>query len=329
LQGWAGNGYGLQIIPRAGMLVRIRYLFGDPDRPFVAGCLPTGMNALPSALPMHKSRLTLRTRSLRSGGDDRVHFNEITLEDAAEKEELFLHAGHDYRRKVLHDERTEIDHDESRAVGNDQTLEVNGKRTKTVHKDEIITVKQKRTTTVQGDNTRHVHGKDSHTVHKEQAITVHGPRTVTVDKLDKGLYSAGRDETVTGDDKLHVTKRHVVVADEEWRAEQGPTELVLQGGHARLHAGGDITLMVDGAQLYMQKNGTAILECNTQVELKCGESSIVMTPSKIEIASPEVQLSGSNGAVTLDRGGATTTGLNVSSTAMVKNELTGAFVKAN
>jgi type VI secretion system secreted protein VgrG len=39
LQGWAGNGYGLQIIPRAGMLVRIRYLFGDPDRP-VRGRLP-------------------------------------------------------------------------------------------------------------------------------------------------------------------------------------------------------------------------------------------------------------------------------------------------
>jgi type VI secretion system secreted protein VgrG len=329
LQGWAGNGYGLQIIPRAGMLVRIRYLFGDPDRPFVAGCLPTGMNALPSALPMHKTRLTLRTRSLRSGGDDRVHFNEITLEDAAEKEELFIHAGHDYRRKVLHDERTEIDHDETRAVGNDQTLEVNGKRTKTVHKDEVITVKQKRVTTVQGDNSRHVHGKDTQAVQKEQVVTVHGPRTVTVDKLDKGTFYAGRDQTVTGDDKLHVTGRHVAIADEEWRAQQGATELVLKEGHARLNAAGDITLKVNGAQLKMAKDGSAVLECTTKIALTCGDSSIVVTPSKIEIASPEVQLTGTNGAVTLDRAGATTTGLNVSSTALVKNELTGAFVKAN
>jgi type VI secretion system secreted protein VgrG len=329
LQGWAGNGYGLQIIPRAGMLVRIRYLFGDPDRPFVAGCLPTGMNALPSPLPMHKTRLTLRTRSLRSGGDDRVHFNEITLEDAAQKEELFIHAGHDYRRKVLHDERTEIDHDESRAVGNDQTLEVNGKRTKTVHKDETITVKQKRATTVEGDNTRHVHGKDTQTVQKEQVVTVHGPRTVTVDKLEKGIFYAGRDETVTGDDKLHVTKRHVAIADEEWRAQQGATELVLKDGHARLNAAGDITFEVKGARLKLQDDGTAVLACDQQIELMCGESSIVVTPSRIEIASPEVQLTGTNGAVTLDRAGATTTGLNVSSTAMVKNELTGAFVKAN
>ena len=79
----------------------------------------------------------------------------------------------------------------------------------------------------------------------------------------------------------------------------------------------------------MGKDGSAVLRCNTKVELKCGDSSIVVTPSKVEIASPEVQLTGTNGAVTLDRAGATTTGLNVSSTALVKNELTGAFVKAN
>jgi type VI secretion system secreted protein VgrG len=295
----------------------------------VAGCLPTGMNVLPSALPMHKTRLTLRTRSLRAGGDDREHFNEITLEDAAEKEELFIHAGHDYRRKVLHDERTEIDHDETRAVGNDQTLEVNGKRTKTVHKDETITVKQKRTTTVQGDNTRHVLGKDTQMVQKEQIVTVHGPRTTTVDQPETGKFLAGREENVVGDDKLHVSQRHVVIADQEWRAEQGPTAFSLKGGHALLEAGGNITFRVDGATLTMENGGKAVLTCNKTVELKCGESSIVMTPEKIEIASPTVQLTGKNGGVTLDRSGATTNGLNVTSTAMVKNELHGTIVKAN
>jgi type VI secretion system secreted protein VgrG len=329
LQGWAGNGYGLQIIPRAGMLVRLRYLFGDPDRPFVAGCLPTGANVLPSALPMHKSRLTLRTRSLRAGGDDREHFNEITLDDAAEREELFIHAGRDYHRKVLHDERTEIDHDESRAVGNDQTLEVKGQRTKTVHKDETITIKQKRTTTVQGDNTRTVHGNDTQTVEKEQVVTVHGPRTTTVDKHEKGIFFDGRDEDVKGDDRLHVSQQHLVIADQEWLAQQGPTSFSLKEGHARLNAGGDITLHVEGAEFRIQKGGKAVLECDTKVQIVCGSSSIVMTPDKIEIAAPEVLLTGDNGAVKLDRSGATTTGLNVTSTATVKNELTGAFVKAN
>lgn len=329
LQGWAGDGYGLQIIPRAGMLVRIRYLFGDPDRPFVAGCLPTVDNVLPSALPEQKTRLTLRTRSLRAAGSDLQHFNEITLDDAAEREALFIHAGRDYHRKVLHDERTEIDHDETRMVGNDQTLEVKGQRTKTVHKDEVVTVKHKRTTTVQGDDSRHVLGKDSLTVEKEQVVTVHGPRTTTIDELETGVFLASRDEKVTGDDKLHVTERHVTIADGEWRAEQGPTHLSLTGGNARLDAGGNIVLEVQGAKLTMEKGGKALLTCDTSVSLVCDGSSIVMTPEKIEIASPEVQLTGAAGSIKLDRAGATTTGSNVCSTATQKNELTGAFVKAN
>ncbi|HXU80398.1 MAG TPA: hypothetical protein VN914_03310, partial [Polyangia bacterium] len=202
---------------------------------------------------------------------------------------------------------------------------------KTVHKDETITVKQKRETTVQGDNTRHVHGKDTQTVHKEQVVTVHGPRTTTVDQLEKATFRAGRDEKVIGVDKLHVTKQHLVTADQEWQAKQGPTEFVLKEGHARLKAGGNIVLKVDGAELTLAKDGKATLKCDAKVELLCGKSAIVMTPEKIEISSPEVQLTGGegNGAVKLDRTGAATSGLNVTSTALAKNELTGAIVKAN
>jgi uncharacterized protein involved in type VI secretion and phage assembly len=175
-----------------------------------------------------------------------VHFNEITLDDAAEKEELFIHAGHDYRRKVLHDERTEIDHDETRAVGNDQTLEVHGKRTKTVHKDETITVKQKRVTTVQGDNTRHVHGKDTQTVHKEQVVTCTGPAP-HVDQLDKGTFRRAARRR----DRRRQAARdqaHVVIADEEWRPSRGRPSSVLKEGHARLWPAGTSPSRSTGAR---------------------------------------------------------------------------------
>jgi type VI secretion system secreted protein VgrG len=328
-QAWAGPGYGVQIIPRAGMLVRLRYLFGDPDRPFVAGCLPTGTNVLPSRPTEEKTRLTIRTRSLRDGGDDLEHFNEITLDDAAEHEQVFIRAGRDYRRKVLNDERVEIDHNEQRVVGHDQVLEVKGTREKTVHQDEAILVKKKRSTNIQGDDDRHVHGKDSLTVEKDQTSTVGGKRSTNVKDLDSGTFMAGRTESVKGDDKLHVSQKLTTIADEEWRAVQGLTELVLKDGDATLKAGGDITLRVKGARLKMDANGKAVLECNEKISLECGEASIVMSPDKIEVAAPEVQLSGTNGSVKLDRGGVTTTGLNVSSTAMASNEITGAFVKAN
>jgi type VI secretion system secreted protein VgrG len=328
-QAWAGPGYGVQIIPRAGMLVRLRYLFGDPDRPFVAGCLPTGTNVLPSRPPEEKTRLTIRTRSLRDGGNDLEHFNEITLDDAAEHEQVFIRAGRDYRRKVLNDERVEIDRDEQRVVGHNQVIEVKGTREKTVHEDEAILVKKKRSTNIQGDDGRHVHGKDRLTVENDQTITVGGKRSTTVKDLDSGTFLAGRSESVKGDDQLHVSQKLTITADEEWRAVQGPTELVLRDGDVRLKAGGSITLEIKGARLKMDPQGKAVLECNEKISLLCGEASIVMSPDKIEVAAPEVELSGTNGSVKLDRGGVTTNGLNVSSTAMASNEITGAFVKAN
>jgi type VI secretion system secreted protein VgrG len=174
-----------------------------------------------------------------------------------------------------------------------------------------------------------VHGKDTQTVEGDQKLTVHGTRTTTVDKHETGKFLDGRDETVTGDDVLHVSQKRTVTADVEWRATQGPTTFTLKEGNAELKAGGAIVLTVANARLKLGADGKATLEANETIVLGCGQSSIVMTPTKIEIASPELALTGANGSVKLDDRGATTTGLNVSSTAMTKNELTGAIVKAN
>jgi type VI secretion system secreted protein VgrG len=83
-QAWVGDAYGAQILPRAGMLVRIEYLCRDPDRPVIAGCFPEGRNVLPAPVPEQKARLTIRTHSLRDGARDDTRWNELALDDAAE-----------------------------------------------------------------------------------------------------------------------------------------------------------------------------------------------------------------------------------------------------
>jgi len=328
-QAWAGVGYGVQIIPRAGMLVRLRYLYGDPDRPLVVGCLPTGHNVLPSPPPDEKTRLTVRTHSLRQGGQDQDHWNEISLDDASGREQILVRAGHDYRQKVLHDESVDIGHDEERQVGRDQRLHVEGSRHKTVDHEESILVIKKRTVSIVGDDERHVKGNDTVIIGKDQTIGVLGARSTTVGGHETAAFLAGREETVTGDDELHVSASLTSVADKRWRASQGPTDFVMEDGDVTLQAGGDIILEVQGARLKMESGGKAVLEVNEKISLVCGEASIVISPDKVEIAAPEVELSGANGAVKLDRAGATTTGLNVSSSAVGTNQITGAFVKAN
>ncbi len=90
-QPWAGRGYGAQTIPRIGMEVGVSFMEGDPDHPIIVCCMPNA-NTIPSLkLPDEKERTGFRTASSPGGAG----FNEFTMEDKANSEEVFLHAQKD------------------------------------------------------------------------------------------------------------------------------------------------------------------------------------------------------------------------------------------
>jgi type VI secretion system secreted protein VgrG len=330
-QPWAGSGYGVQVIPRAGMLARLEYIFGDPDRPVVAECFPTGTNRLPAPLPEQKSRLTLRSKSLRDGGRDSLHFNEIALDDAAQKEEVFLRAGHDLRRKVLHDDRTETLHDEVHLVGGDQALKVIGKRSKTVDASEAVTVMRNRTTVVEADDARAVKkaeagGKDQDTVDGPAVSQVKWTRTSTVVGLERGTFQGGREEAVKGLDTTHVSGLHREQADVQWKAAQGEAAVVLEEGNALVGVGGSLTTSTDRAVLTLtpEEQGSFTVKA---LKIVCGSAQLVMEAGALKLKAPTILVRGApGGAVQLNAGGVTTTGKDISSSAVVLNEVKGGLV---
>jgi hypothetical protein len=330
-QWWAGSGYGSQIIPRAGMLARIEYIFGDPDRPVVAECFPTGTNRVPAALPAQKTRLTLRSRSLRDSGKDLVHFNEVALDDAAEKEEVFLHAGRNLRRKVLHDDRTETVHDEVHVVGAAQTLEVMGSRAKTVHAGETEAVLANRVTTIEADDEQTVAlgekggGKDEDTVDGASELHVVLARTTTIQGLEKGEFHQGRETEVGPSDQTHVSGLRRVQADEEWKAAQGKTSVVLKESNATFHADGEIEAATANAQFLLQPKGPARLTIKN-LKIAVGASQIIMGPRSIVVKAPQVLVRGDQGSIKLDPAGAKTSGKDVTASARIMNELKGPLV---
>ena len=95
-QPWAGRGFGAQTIPRIGMEVGVSFMEGDPDHPVVVCCMPNA-NTIPSLkLPDEKERTGFRTNSSPGGAG----FNEFTMEDKANSEEMFLHAQKDFSQIV-------------------------------------------------------------------------------------------------------------------------------------------------------------------------------------------------------------------------------------
>ena len=176
-QAWAGAGFGAQLIPRVGMEVVVEFLEGDPDRPLVTGCVHHAQNLPPLKLPDQKTRSTLRSRS-SPGGDG---FNQITLEDRAGKELVYLHAQRDLQEEVLRNQSTD--------VGQDQTLKVGQDRTVTVDRHEQVTVK--------GDQKVDVKGAGTVTVGKDLTVTVKGQQTEETGKDLKVTVKGGHTEETT------------------------------------------------------------------------------------------------------------------------------------
>ncbi|MFP7675601.1 type VI secretion system Vgr family protein [Marivita sp. S0852] len=136
-QNWAGAGWGGQVIPRIGMEVMVTYLDGDPDRPVVTGVVPNAKQKVPYELPGNKTKSVMRTQTHKGDG-----FNEITFEDVAGGEELFVHAQKDLNRTILDNESTTVrDGDRTITVktGDEQKSISSGSLTEAIAKARSVT----------------------------------------------------------------------------------------------------------------------------------------------------------------------------------------------
>ncbi|MDW6020059.1 type VI secretion system tip protein TssI/VgrG [Vibrio plantisponsor] len=137
-QSWAGSQYGVIAVPRIGHEVIVSFLNGDPDQPIVTGRTYHATNTPPYLLPENKTKTVIRTETHKGTG-----FNELSFEDQANQEKIYLHAQKDYEADVLNDHSTHIKHDKHLTVDNDQFsyiknnqhTTVNGERRLKVGKD--------------------------------------------------------------------------------------------------------------------------------------------------------------------------------------------------
>ncbi len=120
-QGWAGAGWGAVQIPRVGQEVVVDFLEGDPDRPLITGRVYNADRMPPYRLPDHKTRMVLRTDTHKGTG-----FNEITFEDEAGRENVFLHAQKDQTLRVLNNRTDRVDAHAVASVGGNRAVEVAG-----------------------------------------------------------------------------------------------------------------------------------------------------------------------------------------------------------
>ncbi|MDI3356234.1 type VI secretion system tip protein VgrG [Pseudomonas sp. UYIF39] len=164
---WAGKNFGAVTIPRIGMEVAVTFLDGNPDNPLITGCVPNKVNAVPYPLPEHKTKTVLRSYSSpKTGG-----YNELSIEDRAGQEKIYLRAERDLDQLILNDSDTKIGNDRREQItrdshsliGNDRFEQVDNHSTSLIKGDELHTTQGARNTVIGGNEVISITGNSSTT----------------------------------------------------------------------------------------------------------------------------------------------------------------------
>lgn len=176
VQPWAGAGWGFVFIPRIGMEVTVAFVQGDPDRPIVTGTVYNGENPTSYEMPSEMTKSTIRTNSSPGGGG----YNELSFEDKAGEEEIFLQAQKNLREAIKNNHAKSVGADHSVSIGNDQTLTVSNNRTTEVGNDKAETVSNNKTTTVAANFDETIGGNTTQSVSGDKSASVGGSKKLNV-----------------------------------------------------------------------------------------------------------------------------------------------------
>lgn len=258
MQAWGGEAWGTFFLPRVGMEVVVAFEDGDPDKPLVLGSLYNGTHPVPFSLPDERAKSGIRTRST-PGSDG---YNELSFDDARDRERILLRAQRDLAMSVGHDHTTSVEHDQSLDVAHNQTTKISNDRSLRVLGSRLDETHGRAVEKTLGDSEHHIGGERELQVGGSERRTIAGDAIATVQ---------GRLNTrVKGD--------HAVSCGGTFSVEMGtrerPAGLDLYAwGTSHLGAGGELQLRAD-----------------QRIVLTCGESSITLDATSIELRAPHVKL---------------------------------------
>jgi type VI secretion system VgrG family protein len=271
MQALGGAGWGAQFIPRVGMEVVVVFDGGDPDKPMVIGALYNGTHPPPFALPGEKTRSGWRTQSSPRGAG----FNELSFEDAAAREQIYVHAQRDL------DEVVERNH--TLLARGDERLRVLGSRVDIVETDVIARVGHNVEEHVDGNRTTQVEGNRIDVVAGNADERVSG---VLVTRIE-------------GKERRDVQKNADLEYAEDLTVRVKGCMTTIVGKHDKQRS------WVTHAEGTAKLSSLASTEVSSEGELvlRVGKSSIRITDDKIEIISGAVTARGKGGGLSADEAG--------------------------
>jgi type VI secretion system secreted protein VgrG len=257
VQPWAGPGWGSQFIPRVGMEVLVSFIGGDLDNPVVVGALYNAVNPPTYPLPAARSWSGIRTRSTPGGNG----YNELAFNDETGNEEVFVRAQKNLRELVQGERVADLRGGDTVRVAGSESVTIGGNQSTIVAGGQLERVEQNQTIIVGGDRLDTVSGKADVTIGKDLTTVVRGD--------DRRNVDGNAELSVEGDSTTRI---------------EGDLTTMVVGEEPRASV-----FHVEGTSRFFSSGMTEV-SSDKQVILRCGKSSIRLTPDAIELVAPEVRI---------------------------------------
>ncbi len=190
-------------------------------------------------------------------------------------------------RMFIHAERNqdiEVENDETHWVGHD--------RTKTIDHDETVHVKHDRTETVDNNETITVHANRSKTVDRNETVRIGMNKTETILMASLQNVGMGRMENVGLGYSLNVGMMMNTVVGLNQSTQVMKKKTLSVGDSYEVSVGGSddgSKITLDGQSITLGSQRIE-LTADREILLRCGQSTIRLTPGEIEILSPNVDI---------------------------------------
>jgi len=324
----AGADRGIWFPPRVGDEVVVNFFNGDIDRPFVAGALYNAdqVHLYPPGQTVTKS--TIRSLSIPGG---KGH-NELTFEDSAGGEEIYLHAQRNLRETILANHSETIGATQTTTVGAVQTITVGAMRAKTVGGDEKTSIGLNRTEDVGQKEFVTIGMGREHTITGMDILDVHtGDRVITVADGQHATYA--RNNLVKVESKatdIHSSEDIYICGDRIVSLAQGNSTYHMENDAIAMSATEELTITNESQRMHFQK-GTVTVEATNELVLKCGTSSISLKKDgTIAISgATSIALTCSTSNVTIDKTSGKLEANNATLSAKATCIVSGGIVKIN
>jgi uncharacterized protein involved in type VI secretion and phage assembly len=307
-EGWAGEKFGSQFLPRIGQEVLVEFVDGDPERPVITGRMYNARLG-PANLPfpalgrerqnidndyllepknpppddaMRRSGIKTRTTPVPDG--KKAGFHLLRFDDTGGREQYLIRSQGRLDMTVFNHRYETIHRDRNLTVGGKKITpapkEIGGDYIGKIYRHYYLHVGDPEFPTQSGNRTTRLEQNDELFVKKEY-------------KLDAGTYSA-----LTGDYYLHVAgrpgggggKRTTIIDNEDDLQVKQNLNQTINGNWTTL-CNNKVSVMADGA---------IALSAFTNISLICGSSAIVITPTGIQIFGPVIEKQSGGNAVDPD-----------------------------